>query len=139
MLSDPVANLITYSHFAEITNGIAVIGGRTAGAFDPFLPGWQVMLSCQALLQARPRGNVRVQRDFPADGHDEGANEGNEPVPDKSCIAVLEELAVAGNNYYIVKERRMEYYRENFNQCVKHILQRIPPRIISRFVRRQSP
>ena len=107
MLSDPVANLLSYSHFAEITNGIAVIGGRTAGAFDPFLPGWQVMLSCQALLQARPWG--RSKR-LAYRWHDEGANEGNEPVPGKSCIVVLEELAVAANNYYIVKERRMEYY-----------------------------
>ena len=111
MLSDPVANLVLYSHFAEITNGIAVIGGRAAGAFDPFRRGWRVKLSRQPLLQARPRGNVRVQRGLPADGHDEGANKGNEPVPGKSCIAVLEELAVAANNYYIVKERRMEYNR----------------------------
>jgi hypothetical protein len=32
-------------------------------------------------------------------------------ITGKSCIAVLEELAVATSNYYVVKERRMEYCR----------------------------
>jgi hypothetical protein len=115
MLSDPVANILLYSHFAEITNGIAVIGGHTAGAFDRFLPARQVMLSCQALLQVRPRGNRSCSKRLACRWHDEGANEGNEPVPGKSCIVVLEELAVAANNYYIVKERRIEYYSQNLN------------------------
>jgi hypothetical protein len=100
------SKLYIIQYFTEITNGIAVIGGHTAGAFDRFLPARQVMLSCQALLQVRPRGNRSCSKRLACRWHDEGANEGNEPVPGKSCIVVLEELAVAANNILYRKRKK---------------------------------
>jgi len=58
MLPDPVANPVIYSHFNEITNGIAVIGGRASGAFDSFRPDWRVM----ALISAHSWWSVVCER-----------------------------------------------------------------------------